>query len=147
MARNNLSAGFTLTEMILVLAIITIISAVSLPLYLSLSNANQLDSATGALVQDIYQAQSFSRNQSRDSGWGVAVNGQVITLFSGSSYASRNSAYDITYTVPSSVKLTGSSSVVFSKLYGLPTAGAAFGLTNSNKSVTVVVNSKGMVEY
>lgn len=142
-----LALGFTLTEMLLVVAMITIISGVSMPLYLRFNNTNQLDAAESILVQDLYQAQSFSRNQSRDSGWGVAINGQVITLFAGSSYAARNTAFDVTYTVPSNVSLTGSSSIVYTKLYGLPTGGATFNMTSSGKTVAVVVNSKGMVEY
>jgi prepilin-type N-terminal cleavage/methylation domain-containing protein len=139
--------GFTIIEMLLVVAVLTIILLVASPLYGSLNNSNQFDAATNILVQDLYQAQTHSRNQFQDSQWGVAVNGQVITLFSGATYASRNTANDVTYTVPSSIALSGSSQVVYSKLYGLPTATGAFGVSGGGRTGTVTVNSKGTVEY
>lgn len=144
---RSLHEGFTLIEMLLVIGIITTIMAIGTPLYLSLNNSNQFDGAVSILVQDLYQAQSYSRNQSQDSQWGVAVNGQVVTLFSGSSYATRNTAHDVTYTVPSAITLSGSTSIVYSKLYGLPVSTATFTMSGGGKSSNIVVNNKGMVEY
>ena len=140
-------AGFTITEMVLVMAIIAIILAVSAPFYLSLSNSSQLDAATGILAQDLYQAQTNSRSGAADSQWGVAVNGQDITLFSGSSYATRDPDHDSTYTVPNIISISGSSQVVYSKLYGLPVSTGSFSLNDGAKSSSVVVNNKGIVEY
>ncbi|MEO5627330.1 MAG: prepilin-type N-terminal cleavage/methylation domain-containing protein [Candidatus Saccharimonadales bacterium] len=145
--RNLSNDGFTIIEIILVIGIITIMTAVAAPFYLSLSNSNELDAATNLLAQDLYQAQTYSRNQAQDAQWGVSVNGQVITLFSGSSYAARNPANDVVYTVPKAVKLSGSSQVVYSKLYGLPQATGSFSLVGGGKTSNVVVNNKGMVEY
>ena len=140
-------AGFTLAEMVLVVAIITLILAIGTPVYMSLSNSNQLDVATNILAQDLYQAQVNSRSQAEDSQWGVAVQNQAITLFQGANYATRNTANDVVYSLPSSIQVSGSSQVIYSKLYGLPTAGGSFGLADSSDSRTVTVNNKGMVQY
>jgi type II secretory pathway pseudopilin PulG len=142
----NLHA-FTMTEVMLVMGVVTIMLAVGAPFYVSLSRSNDLDAARSLLVQDLYQAQTYSRNRAQDSQWGVAVNGQVITLFSGANYASRNVADDVTYTVPNSISLSGSNQIVYSKLYGLPQTTASFTLSGGGKTGTVVVNNKGMVEY
>jgi type II secretory pathway pseudopilin PulG len=139
--------GFTIIEMLLVVAVMMIITVVAAPLYANLNNSNQLDAASSILVQDLYQAQTFSRNRSRDTSWGVAVNGQVITLFSGTTYATRDTASDITYIVPSAIQLSGTNQIVYSKLYGLPTTTGSFGLTANGKTINVTVNNKGMVEY
>ena len=139
--------GFTIIEMLLVVAVMMIITVVAAPLYSNLNNGNQLDAASNILVQDLYQAQTFSRNRSRDTNWGVAVNGQVITLFSGTSYATRDPASDVNYTVPSAIQLSGTTQIIYSKLYGLPTSTGSFGLTANGKTVNVTVNSKGTVEY
>ena len=139
--------GFTLLEMILVMGIITIIMAVSVPLYASLSNRNQLQVSASLLAQDLYQAQINSRAQQADSTWGVAINGQTITLFAGNSYASRDTSQDVDYTVPSAIKLSGDSQIVYSRLYGLPTNTASFSLSGAGQTMPVAVNSKGMVEY
>lgn len=146
MRRLNQS-GFTIIELVLVLGIIVTITAISAPFYMSLSRGNDLDAATSILAQDLYQAQTYSRNRNQDTQWGVAINGQVITLFSGATYASRNASQDIIYTVPNSISLTGSSQIVYSKLYGLPVATGSFTLSGGGKTKTVVVNNKGMIEY
>jgi Tfp pilus assembly protein FimT len=136
-----------MAEMMLVVAILTVIMAIGVPSYLALSNSNQLDSATSILAQDLYQAQTYSRSQNQDSQWGVAVNGQTITLFSGSSYATRNTGQDVDYVVPTAVTLSGTTQIVYSKLYGLPQTTGTFTMTGGGKTSSVVVNSKGMLEY
>jgi Tfp pilus assembly protein FimT len=132
---------------VLVVGVLTVIMAIGVPFYLTLSNSNQLDSATSILAQDLYQAQTYSRNQSQDSQWGVAINSQTITLFSGASYATRNTAQDVSYVVPSAISLSGTTSIVYSKLYGLPQSIGTFNLSGGGKTSSVVVNTKGMVEY
>lgn len=129
------------------MAIIVVMTAMGAPFYMTLSRSNDLDAATSLLAQDLYQAQAYSRNRTQDSQWGVAVNGQVITLFSGSDYASRNVANDVVYTVPGAINISGTNQIVYSKMYGLPQATASFTLTGGGKTSTIVVNNKGMVEY
>lgn len=141
------SAGFTLLEMLLVITIITILMAVSVPLYASLSNRNQLQVSTSLLAQDLYQAQANSRAELNNSAWGVAINGQTITLFQGNSYASRSTAQDVNYVVPTAIQMSGNSQIVYSRLYGLPTATANFSLSGAGQTMPMAVNSKGMVEY
>lgn len=139
--------GFTLVEMLVVIAILAIVMGASAPLYQSLNNGSQLDAASNILVQDLYQAQSYARNHADDTSWGVAVNGQIITLFSGTTYATRNAAKDVIYTVPSAISMGGLNQIVFSKLYGLPTTTGSFTFNGGGKTATVTVNGKGMVEY
>jgi hypothetical protein len=53
----------------------------------------------------------------------------------------------VDYTVPSAIKLSGDSQIVYSRLYGLPTNTASFSLSGAGQTMPVAVNSKGMVEY
>ncbi|HUD06773.1 MAG TPA: type II secretion system protein [Candidatus Saccharimonadales bacterium] len=139
--------GFTLIEVILVTALISIIVAIAAPFYASAQKNGAVDLATDILVQDLYQAQIYSRSESHGCGWGVAINNPVITLFCGNTYASRNSAYDFNYTIPASISTSGTTEIDYSALYGLPSSPASINLSSSNKSVTISVNSKGMVDY
>jgi len=140
--------GFTLIESLLVVAIISLIVAFGAPVFLSLQNTNELDVATNTLAQYLYEAQSYSRNEAHDCQWGVTINGQTLALFCGSTYASRNTAYDHTYDIPSSVTINHSLEVVYSKLYALPQTTGSFNLAaSSTETSTVTVNAKGMVEY
>ena len=145
-ARKNLS-GFSLIEIVLVVAIVGLLTAIGAPIYQSLSNINELDVATNLLVQDLYRAQSYSRNVAHDDSWGVAINGQIISLFEGASYAARNAAFDDNYSVPGSISLSGSSQLVYAKLSGLPSGAASFNLSIPGKNRVVTVNPKGLVDY
>ena len=139
--------GFTLIEVLLVVALMTILAAIGTPIYGSLQNSNGLDVSVNTLAQYLYQAETFSRGEQHDSPWGVAVVGQTMVLYAGTTYAGRNSAYDTTFSMPVTLHTSGLSEVDFSKLYGLPSATGTFTLQTGSSSRTVTINSEGMVSY
>lgn len=140
-------SGFTLVEILLVLAVSSIVLLVGAPVYQRLQLTNELDVASNVLVANLYRAQSASRSMAGDSSWGVAINGNTLTLFSGTSYLTRNAALDEVYQVPSSITITGSTSEVFSKQQGLPSGSGSVTLSTSGATKTVSWTSKGMVDY
>jgi prepilin-type N-terminal cleavage/methylation domain-containing protein len=146
---KKLQAGFTLMEFLLVVAILSIISVICVPIYASLQNTNGLDVAMNTLVQDLYQAQLLSRSETHNSPWGVAISGtnQTITLYAGTSYASRNSAYDTVFTFPTTSTTSGLSEIDFSMFYGLPQSTGSITLKSGNTTNTATINSQGMVDY
>lgn len=141
--------GFSLMEMLLVAGILGIITVICVPIYASLENTNGLDVATNTLVQDLYQAQMLSRSETHSSPWGVAISAanQTITLYAGTSYTSRNSAYDTVFTFPTTSTTSGLSEVDFSKFTGLPQSTGSITLKSGNTTNTVTINSFGMVDY
>jgi prepilin-type N-terminal cleavage/methylation domain-containing protein len=142
------SGGFTLMEVLLTVAIITIITAVGAPVFLGLQRTNELDLATNTLAQYLYEAQVYSRAEDHDCQWGVTIAAQDLTLFCGNSYASRNTNYDHVYNIPSSIAIGQNLEIVYSKLYGLPATTGSYVLNAyGGQSSTVTVNPKGMVEY
>lgn len=145
--KRSAVAGYTLIEMILVIAIISVIVAVAVPVYIGVQKSDAVDLANDILAQDLYQAQLYSRSEAHGCGWGVAISNPVITLFCGNTYASRNSAYDFNYTIPASISSSGTTEVDYSALYGLPNTTASFTFSTVGKSVTLTLNSKGMVDY
>jgi prepilin-type N-terminal cleavage/methylation domain-containing protein len=143
----NIFEGFTLIEVLLVVAILTVIISVSAPLYGSLQNTTELDVDTNNIVQDLYQAQAYSRSELNDCSWGVAINSQTLTLFCGSTYLTRNTIYDVNYIIPSAISLSGLKEIDYSKLYGLPQATGLIQASIKGKSRSMTINSKGMIEY
>lgn len=147
-ASNERVRGFTLIEVLLTVAIISVITIVSAPVYLGFQKTNELDVATNTLVQYLYQAQSYSRAEAHDCSWGVTINGQNLTLFCGNSYASRSTAFDNVYNIPASISVTTNLEQIYSKLYGMPTITGSYNLsTTSGQTSSVTINAKGMLEY
>jgi len=139
--------GVTVIELIVSLGIITILFGVSTPLLRTFLLRSDLDVAQNSIVQDTYRSQSLAMSGEGDSSWGVKVLSGQVTVFQGTSYAARNSAFDESYALSSSITISGQNEYVFSKLTGFPTPIGTTTLTNAaNETRTLTINSKGMIE-
>lgn len=139
--------GFTLLEVILSLAIVAILTGLSLPVYRTLMTKNDLDIATVTVAQSLRRAQTLSTAVDGDTNWGVKVQSGSITLFKGTSYALRDSTFDETFAIPTTITTGGISETIFSKLFGAPQSTGTVTLTTDNDSSSITLNSKGMVSY
>lgn len=142
--------GFSLIEVLLSVVIIGMLVGMSLPLYQAYQTRNDLDVATESIAQMLRRAQTYSRGMNEDSQWGVHATAGSATLFKGATYASRDTTYDETVTIPASFSVTAGSDVLFSKLYAVPTTTGnvvTITATNTNDTRTVTINGAGMVSY
>jgi prepilin-type N-terminal cleavage/methylation domain-containing protein len=140
--------GFTLLELLLSVAIITMLVGMSLPVYESFVRRNDLDLTTQRVADVVRRAEVYARGSSGDSAWGVEFLSTGITLFRGSTYSSRNTAYDETVTLPGTVTVSGTTELIFSRLSGFPNAAGSIALASTtNDTRTITVNAKGMVSY
>ena len=141
-------AGFTLIELLLSVAIIGILSGLSLPVYETFARRNDLDLTAQSAVAAIRRAEVYARAVQGDSTWGVKFQSSGITLFKGSTYASRDSAFDETISLPGSIAISGLSEVQFAKLSAAPNTTGTVTLTSTtNDTRTLTLNAKGMVDY
>ncbi len=141
--------AFTLFEMLLSVAIIAILTGIMTPIFLSFQTRNDVDIAAMALVQGLRRAEQLARNGEGDSTWGVNLASGAITIFKGTTFATRDINSDEIFSIPATISFTGvgTSTLVFSKLYGLPAAGSTITLTSlNNETRTINVNPKGSVE-
>ena len=142
------SAGFSLIEMILVVAMLSLLVSIGAPIFESFLVKNDLTLAGNALAVDLYRAQAQSRDASRDNSWGVHIQAGSITLFEGASYAARVTAFDEVYALAGTITTSGTTDYVFAKQTGLPDAAGSTTLTSTAGTVvTATVNAKGMVEH
>jgi len=142
------AAGFTLVEILLSVVIIGMLTALSVPVYESFVRRNDLDLTTQQLASILRRAETYARAVSTDTVWGVEVQSSTITLFQGTSFATRNTAYDETLSIPGSVTMSGLTEVQFAKFTALPNTTGNITLTSTtNDTRTVTVNAKGMVDY
>lgn len=140
--------SFTLLEVLLVIAIIVIISAFSLPIYQLLTVKSDLDTTASNVAQILRRAQLLSQGVVGDSNWGVKVQKGSLTLYKGTSFSSRDTSADELTTLPPEVDVTGSNEVNFGKFYGLPQNSGTITLSAphfENKNVSI--NEKGTVSY
>ena len=139
-------AGFTLLEMLISLAIIASLSALSFPFISSFQKRNDLEVATNTAVQTIRRAQSLSMASEGDSTWGLSVISGDIVLYKGANYAARDTTYDEKYSISTGIAATGVTDVSFAKLTGVPSATGTLTLTGGDTKV-ITINGKGVVNY
>lgn len=135
-------------EMLLVIAAITIIAGIGVPVYQSFQVRNDLDIATVSTVQTLRRAQVLAEAVDGDTSWGTYITSGSLTLFKGTSYATRDSTFDELFDVPTSITPSGIGEIVFTKFTGLPTTiGTITFTSNTNEIRTITINAKGMLNY
>ena len=142
------AGGFTLVEMLLSVAIITLIVAVGTPVYETFVRRNDLDITTQTVAGMLRRAEVYARAVSGDSVWSVEFQSGTVTLFKGATFAGRDTGFDEAVSVPDSMSLSGLTEVQFAKLSGAPNTTGTLTLTSTaNATRTITLNAKGMVTY
>lgn len=139
--------GFTLVEMLLSVSIITLLVGISVPVYASFVGRNDLDLARQGIVESLRRAQTYARAVEGDSTWGVSVLSDRAVVFKGTTYATRDAAFDETIPFGGGVTSTANE-ITFAKLSGTPTmtGGVTVTQNSTNDTRTVNINAKGTVE-
>lgn len=144
---RNTNRGFTLVELLLSIAMIGVLSAITAPVWSRIQTKNDLDVATVTLVHSLRRAQALSVASDGDSVWGVETLSGSITVFKGDSYATRDTTYDEVFDLPAAIAVGGPAEITFSKLLGAPSTTGTISLTDGSDSANIVINSKGMVGF
>lgn len=139
--------GFTLIELVLSVAVLSIILLISIPLTQRYVVRNDMEVLSNIIVQDLYRAQNLARAGENNGNWGVYLQGGSATVFQGDSYASRNQAKDETYSFSSSITIAGQQEYVFAKFSGRLSVPGSTTLTINNDSRVISVGSNGVIEY
>lgn len=140
--------GFTLIEVLLSVAILTLLTGISLPVYESFARRNDLDVKTQTVVSAIRRAENYARHMRQDSAWGVEVLSTGVTVFKGSTYASRDQSFDEITPISGTTTVSGVSEIIFAKMTAAPnTTGTITLSSTANDTRAIVVNAKGMVSY
>lgn len=146
--KKILAQGFTLPEMLLSVTLLGIIGAMVIPSYHTFIVRNDLDIASVTLATNLRRAQSLSQSSDGDMTWGVHVGVGSILIFKGTSYVLRDVEYDENTQIPKSIAPTGINDIIFSKVFGSPSATGTFTFTSqANEKRNITINEKGMVDY
>jgi prepilin-type N-terminal cleavage/methylation domain-containing protein len=139
--------GFSLIEVLLSVALITVIMGFALPVHQTFQSRIDRNVAANVAAQSMRQAQALSRGMTEDDTWGVALTGGNVVVFKGSSFATRDAAFDEEYTMPATVSASGTTEYVFEKVDGRPQSAGSTTFSGNAGAVTVTVNDLGMIEY
>ena len=137
--------GFTLIEVLLSVAIISLLAGLALPVYQGFQGRNDMASTSQSITETLRRAEAYARSGNNNSQWGVNFQAGTVTLFSGTSFATRTTALDETLSIPVGITLSYTGDIIFTKVTGAPQATLTQTLTSSDSTRTVTVNAEGMV--
>lgn len=141
-------SAFTLTEMLLVMAIMGVLVGLSAPVVRLSQINNNLDLATLTTAQAIRRARLLSMAVAEDSGWGLSAETSSLIIFKGANFVTRDIAFDETWEMPSGTSVTSTADVIFNKTRGDNISSGQFFVSSVNNATKIIViNSKGTVEY
>ncbi len=154
--RTNRSsrAGFSAVELLVVLGVMALLIGVSIPKVWNALHRAGLSAAQQDLVHALRRTQSLTTQSKGDSVWSlhlVTGAGGGFTVYKGNVYATRDSAYDETFTLPGYVTLdttTSDTDITFQKGFGGTSDAGIISLEWSDGGLTktVELSTAGVVD-
>jgi prepilin-type N-terminal cleavage/methylation domain-containing protein len=145
MIKQENKKGFSIIELIVVIFIVGIIASASAPLYRNVQQNKKLNNTNQIVLQSLRRAQILAQSSEGDSAWGTQVSGGNVTIFKGSSFASRSISYDEITAIPVDVIISGATEFIFAKQSGYPITPSSLSLTLDNQTKTIIINAKGNI--
>lgn len=148
MIQNNKQLnGFTLIELILVVAMIGIIAFFGITFDFGFVWRTDLNQAEYLTVTSLRRAQILAQTQTDDIDWGVHFEGNQLILFQGNNFVSRNFIKDEEYDL-GSVVVSASNDVVYQKFSGQPYVDLSeIQLTAKEDTIILTINEEGIINY
>jgi len=138
--------GFTLIELLIVIGIIGIIGATSTPYLSQFLAGGYLTTTNDKIVRTLRKAQAYSLNGKENSVWGVHCEPELLVLFKGGSYVTRDSSFDEKFNLPQMVNINGFADVSFQKGRGEPSGTLTITLSSLGEQKTVTINTEGAID-
>ncbi len=144
-------AGFTMLELLLTTAAFAIIIAIAIPFSNSSIVRGNLDNSARSLESSMRRAYTYARGSENNSDWGVRVSTSSVIVFSGSTYAGRDSVFDEIGNMSSPALLGGTlasdgvAEITFAKGTGTPNATGTITLTGGGNMKIITINDKGAI--
>jgi len=142
---HSQNAGFSLLEVVLVMAILVTFAAIALPRYADAVVRHQADLAAQRVVTDLDQAQSFAKTTSAACTVSFSVATEEYQLIGVPSFDGGSGDYSVNLSLdPYDAKLVsadlgGDSQVVFDG-WGMPDSGGTIVVSSGNVQKTVVID-------
>jgi prepilin-type N-terminal cleavage/methylation domain-containing protein len=137
--------GFSLLEMVMVIAVLGVISSATIPMYRKYQVNSDLNNAQALITQGISRARELAQSGKNDSAWGFSP--QNGTLYQGNSYPARTTTSDELYAIPSTITVSGITDISFTKISGKPSTNGNITLTafdGEERLINIQVSDAGI---
>ncbi len=139
--------GFTLIETIIAVAILTILASLGLVFGIDYYKSYSLNAEQNMVISVFQKARSRAQNNINQSPHGVSLQPNSYVIFQGSSYASRNVAYDQTVPKNPAIGVSGISEATFEQLNGNSQTVGDIVLDNGKRTATISINNEGRINW
>ena len=146
----NNESGFTLIEMLVVIAILMIVAYIAVPISINQIQTNKLETEAKKLKSSMQTQQQYAYSANENSAYGIKYNTNSYVLYSGNTYAT--AVLTDTTTFPSGITISqtslanSSTELNFSKNSFRPDTTGSITLVDGVNSYSVTVNSEGLIE-
>ena len=148
--------GFTLFEVILVVAIVSIIAGFTTSLGINVYNTSVFSGTRSQMADTLVRARANALVQKNDSSHGIymsASDSPEYVLFQGADYDNRATEMDEIIALPESTTVTfpagfmtgDTATVLFSKRTGLPNATGTITISREGLVKTIIINDFGFL--
>jgi prepilin-type N-terminal cleavage/methylation domain-containing protein len=147
--RDNRRHGFTLAEILIVIAISAAVLAFTLPVGFRFYRRQLVDDTSRSLIETLRRAHTYSVAGRNDSKFGLKViaASNTFVLFQGDSFASRVTSEDEIISYPSTVNIVATSTeIIFSKVFGTSTVDGMWSVSNGSDSINIRIYPQGIIE-
>ena len=135
--------GFTLIEVLVVIVVLAIISSAGVGAYSAFRSRNALAVTEELIISHAREAQLRAYAQLRNSNWGIHVSSTAVTIFAGSSFASRDTQQDIQTVFPGNV-VVSTTDIVFFLQTGRTVGTTTIPISYEDLHTTISVSSLGV---
>lgn len=144
---QKFTTGFTLIELVVALGIVVVIFGLGTFVSMDLYRAHVFTAEKTTLLTLLQKARSQAQHHIGGMAHGVSVTESAYILFSGPSYALRNTSKDIPFPTSPSIQKSGLSEIIFAPLTAQVSSPGSMTLTSDSHSVTLSVNSEGQIDW
>jgi len=153
---SKFSQGMTLTELFVVVGILSILAGLSIPTFRFFQKESDLNNSVEEIINSLRLAQNKTLASEGASQWGVyfttSTSPNQYILFKGSAYNLRDAAFDETHKLPKSIEISSTTlpatEVVFKRITGNASSSGSLSLrlkTDITKTKTIYIEQAGQV--
>lgn len=144
MKKNN--RGITIVELLLVIALISILGAATIPVSSAMMVRSYLRDSRDELISSLFTARINSLTNKENSRWGVHTTTNQLVLFKGNDFASRDPDFDQVFTTANSVSFSPNDAVFLRNTGNVDSPPTFTVSSNTGDSYTITINSVGNID-